>query len=78
MSHLTVAVATLNSLFPQNRFHLDPSGTYTQYEAKAIGERRLAEIESVVIPVVDKIGSGSEGAQTALQEVYNKVSLISS
>lgn len=32
---------------------MDPSGTYIQYEAKAIG-------------------SGSEGAQQALQEVFNK------
>lgn len=35
------------------RFHMDPSGTYIRYEAKAIG-------------------SGSEGAQQALQEVFNK------
>ncbi|XP_059095112.1 proteasome subunit alpha type-5-like [Tigriopus californicus] len=34
-------------------FHLDPSGTYVQFEAKAIG-------------------SGSEGAQQSLQEVYHK------
>ncbi len=34
-------------------FHMDPSGTYIQYEAKAIG-------------------SGSEGAQSQLQEVYHK------
>jgi len=34
-------------------FHTDPSGTYTKYEAKAIG-------------------AGSEGAQTYLQEHYNK------
>lgn len=34
-------------------FHMDPSGTFLQYEAKAIG-------------------SGSEGAQQALQEVYHK------
>jgi 20S proteasome subunit alpha 5 len=34
-------------------YHLDPSGTYTEYDAKAIG-------------------SGFEGAQTALQELYNK------
>lgn len=34
-------------------FHMDPSGTYVQYEAKAIG-------------------SGSEGAQQSLQEVYHK------
>ncbi|XP_070557522.1 proteasome subunit alpha type-5-like [Ptychodera flava] len=34
-------------------FHLDPSGTFIQYNAKAIG-------------------SGSEGAQSALQEVYHK------
>jgi 20S proteasome subunit alpha 5 len=35
-------------------FHTDPSGTFVQFEAKAIG-------------------AGSEGAQTALQEKYNKV-----
>ncbi|XP_022095904.1 proteasome subunit alpha type-5-like [Acanthaster planci] len=34
-------------------FHMDPSGTYIQYEAKAIG-------------------SGSEGAQSQLQETYHK------
>lgn len=34
-------------------FHMDPSGTFIEYEAKAIG-------------------SGSEGAQQALQEVYHK------
>lgn len=34
-------------------FHMDPSGTYVQYDAKAIG-------------------SGSEGAQQALQEKYDK------
>jgi len=34
-------------------FHTDPSGTFTQFDAKAIG-------------------AGSEGAQTALQEKYNK------
>jgi len=34
-------------------FHMDPSGTYIKYDAKAIG-------------------SGSEGAQQALQEVYHK------
>jgi len=33
---------------------MDPSGTFLQYDAKAIG-------------------SGSEGAQQALQEVYHKV-----
>lgn len=37
-----------------SRFHMDPSGTYVQYDAKAIG-------------------SGSEGAQQALQEHYDKV-----
>ena len=37
------------------RFHMDPSGTFIEYEAKAIG-------------------SGSEGAQQSLQEVYHKVS----
>jgi len=34
---------------------MDPSGTFLQYDAKAIG-------------------SGSEGAQQSLQEVYHKVS----
>ncbi|CAL1528710.1 unnamed protein product [Lymnaea stagnalis] len=34
-------------------FHMDPSGTFIQYDGKAIG-------------------SGSEGAQQALQEVYHK------
>ncbi|EFC50334.1 proteasome subunit alpha type 5 [Naegleria gruberi] len=34
-------------------YHTDPSGTFTRYEAKAIG-------------------AGSEGAQTTLQEEYNK------
>ncbi|KAK3588264.1 hypothetical protein CHS0354_022111 [Potamilus streckersoni] len=34
-------------------YHIDPSGTFIQYDAKAIG-------------------SGSEGAQQALQEVYHK------
>jgi len=34
-------------------FHADPSGTFTKYQAKAIG-------------------SGSEGAQTELQENYHK------
>lgn len=34
-------------------YHLDPSGTFFQYDAKAIG-------------------SGSEGAQQALEEVYHK------
>ena len=33
---------------------MDPSGTFIQYDAKAIG-------------------SGSEGAQSQLQEVYHKV-----
>ena len=34
-------------------WHLDPSGTYTMYNAKAIG-------------------SGNEGAQSSLLEVYHK------
>lgn len=36
------------------RYHMDPSGTFIQYDAKAIG-------------------SGSEGAQQALQDTYHKV-----
>ena len=35
-------------------YHMDPSGTYVRFEAKAIG-------------------SASEGAQSALQDEYNKV-----
>ncbi|KAH8861459.1 Proteasome subunit alpha type-5 [Schistosoma japonicum] len=38
-------------------YHMDPSGTYIRYEAKAIG-------------------SGSEGAQQALQEIYHKVIVL--
>ena len=37
-------------------YHMDPSGTYVRFEAKAIG-------------------SASEGAQSALQDEYNKVPL---
>ena len=40
-----------------NRFHTDPSGTLTEYQAKAIG-------------------SGSEGAQTELQEQYHTVIIV--
>lgn len=39
------------------RYHTDPSGTFWQCNAKAIG-------------------SGSEGADTSLQEHYNKVSIF--
>jgi len=45
-------VAGVDEKGPQ-LYHTDPSGTLTQYQAKAIG-------------------AGSEGAQTALQERYNK------
>lgn len=38
-------------------YHMDPSGTYLQFGAKAIG-------------------SGSEGAQQSLQELYHKVIAI--
>ena len=51
-------VALLFAGFDENGpqlFHLDPSGTFLQHDAKAIG-------------------SASEGAQQALQEVYHKVS----
>ncbi len=41
-------------MFFLNRYHLDPSGTFIEYDAKAIG-------------------SGSEGAQQNLQDVYHKV-----
>jgi len=44
--------AGIDSGVPQ-LYHLDPSGTFIAYEAKAIG-------------------SGSEGAQQSLQEVYHK------
>jgi 20S proteasome subunit alpha 5 len=37
---------------------MDPSGTYLQFDAKAIG-------------------SGSEGAQQSLQEIYHKVKFLS-
>ena len=47
-------VRLAQSLYSIYRFHVDPSGTYNRYEAKAIG-------------------SGSEGAQQSLQEVYHKV-----
>lgn len=40
--------------FLLRRYHIDPSGTYIRFEAKAIG-------------------AGSEGAQSAIQEGYNKV-----
>ena len=40
-------------------FHLDPSGTFLQHDAKAIG-------------------SASEGAQQALQEVFHKVESVMS
>lgn len=40
-------------------FHMDPSGTFVQFDAKAIG-------------------SGSEGAQQSLQEVYHKVGVLTS
>ncbi|CAG8755366.1 4730_t:CDS:2, partial [Acaulospora colombiana] len=43
----------IESSLLKNRFHADPSGTFMQYDAKAIG-------------------SGSEGAQTELQEEYHK------
>merc|ERR1712193_441267 len=49
-------VALLFAGFDQNGpqlYHMDPSGTYVQFDAKAIG-------------------SGSEGAQQSLQEVYHK------
>jgi 20S proteasome alpha/beta subunit len=46
--------AMLMTIIVYCRFHIDPSGTYIKYDAKAIG-------------------SGSEGAQQALQETYHKV-----
>eukprot|EP01116_Phalansterium_solitarium_P023679 TRINITY_DN8418_c0_g1_i2.p1 TRINITY_DN8418_c0_g1~~TRINITY_DN8418_c0_g1_i2.p1 ORF type:complete len:244 (-),score=31.69 TRINITY_DN8418_c0_g1_i2:130-861(-) len=49
---VALLVAGIDENGPQ-LFHTDPSGTYAQFEAKAIG-------------------AGSEGAQTALQEQYNK------
>lgn len=44
-------------LFDFFRYHLDPSGTFIEYDAKAIG-------------------SGSEGAQQNLQDIYHKVWLM--
>ena len=40
-------------------YHLEPSGTYIEFEAKAIG-------------------SGSEGAQQNLQDIYHKVCISKS
>ena len=47
-------VLYFSNVFYYYRYHMDPSGTFIKYEAKAIG-------------------SGSEGAQQALQDVYHKV-----
>lgn len=61
--YVTLSILLLSQVLPcsipattcvYGRYHTDPSGTYSQYEAKAIG-------------------AGSEGANTALQEHYNKV-----
>ncbi|KAI8055275.1 nucleophile aminohydrolase [Syncephalis plumigaleata] len=49
---VALLIAGVDEKGPQ-LFHADPSGTFVQYEAKAIG-------------------SGSEGAQTELQENYRK------
>lgn len=47
--------AGLSIMFNGRRYHTDPSGTFWQCNAKAIG-------------------SGSEGADSSLQEQYSKVS----
>ncbi|ESO01220.1 hypothetical protein HELRODRAFT_185707 [Helobdella robusta] len=49
---VALLIAGIDELGPQ-LFHMDPSGTFIQYDAKAIG-------------------SGSEGAQQALQEIFYK------
>ncbi|XP_077538842.1 proteasome alpha5 subunit [Haemaphysalis longicornis] len=49
---VAILFAGIDAKGPQ-LYHMDPSGTYVQYDAKAIG-------------------SGSEGAQQALQEKYHK------
>ncbi|KAI8423663.1 hypothetical protein MSG28_012711 [Choristoneura fumiferana] len=49
---VAVMFAGIDEKGPQ-LFHMDPSGTFVQYDAKAIG-------------------SGSEGAQQSLKEVYHK------
>uniref|UniRef100_A0A1B6L3Y8 Proteasome subunit alpha type n=1 Tax=Graphocephala atropunctata TaxID=36148 RepID=A0A1B6L3Y8_9HEMI len=49
---VAILFAGLDEKGPQ-LFHMDPSGTFVQFDAKAIG-------------------SGSEGAQQSLQEVYHK------
>lgn len=54
-------------------FHVDPSGTYMQYNAKAIGI--LTCSNNTVIKIFWYPGSGSEGAQTTLQEEYHKVGM---
>ncbi|KAH7937744.1 hypothetical protein HPB49_015167 [Dermacentor silvarum] len=51
---VAILFAGIDAKGPQ-LYHMDPSGTYVQYNAKAIG-------------------SGSEGAQQALQEKYHKAS----
>ena len=51
---VAILFAGCDELGPQ-LYHMDPSGTFVQYDAKAIG-------------------SGSEGAQQSLKEVYHKVS----
>ena len=47
-------LSSQNFLF---RYHLDPSGTFIEYDAKAIG-------------------SGSEGAQQNLQDIFHKVNIL--
>jgi 20S proteasome subunit alpha 5 len=50
---MKTALSCIISLLTRPRYHADPSGTFTQYDAKAIG-------------------SGSEGAQTELQDQFHK------
>ena len=50
---VSLLFAGLDATAGPQLFHMDPSGTYVEYQAKAIG-------------------SGSEGAQQSLQEVYHK------
>ena len=57
MRHSSVTFHPMTFLNHTNRFHTDPSGTFTRYEAKAIG-------------------SGSEAAQSELQDKWHSVRTV--
>ena len=60
---------------------MDPSGTFIEYDAKAIGNRQ-SQYKADLLSFVEVslffwfLGSGSEGAQHALEEAYHKVLLV--